>query len=183
MRISIIGSAGRGDGVNDDGNKLNLKIYLKMYHHLKEFIYSIVNEQKLKMTDIELISGGSAWSDHLAILFFFEHQEIKLTLHLPCVFIDTRFEKNKYGTVLNDLHQKFSQKCQINSLWQIEKAIELGAQTYFHDGFFRRNDLIAKTDFMIAFTFGISQPKPGGTKDTWDKFKSTNKIHFNIAKL
>ena len=179
MRISIIGSAGR----NEDADKLNLKVYLKMYHQLKEFIYSIMNANKIQLSDIELISGGSAWADHLAILFFFEHQEVKLILHLPCVFIDTRFERNRYGNVLNELHQQFSQKCEINSLWQIEKAIELGAQVYFHDGFFRRNDLIAKSDFMIAFTFGISQPKPGGTKDTWDKFKSSNKVHFNIAKL
>ena len=179
MKISIIGSAGR----NDDVEKLNLKVYLKMYHHLKEFIYSIMNEYRIKINEIELISGGSPWADHLAILFFFENPQVKLTLHFPCVFIDTRFERNRYGNILNELHQKFSEKCNMNSLWQIEKAIELGAQTYYHDGFFRRNDLIAETDFMIAFTFGINQPKPGGTKDTWDKFKSTNKIHFNIAKV
>lgn len=181
MRISIIGSAGR----KEDADKLNLKKYLRMYHTLKEFVFSIMNEKQLKASDIELVSGGSAWSDHLAILLFFEmyKEGIKLRLHLPCLFIDNEFESNTYGKTLNELHRQFSQKCEINSLLQIRQAIDLGAQVYNHNGFFRRNDEIAETDFMIAFTFGQNEPKPGGTADTWSKFKSPNKIHFCIDKL
>lgn len=181
MKISIIGSAGR----NEDANTLSVEIFNKMYIACKNFIIDVINLNQLSFSDIELVSGGSAWSDHLAVLLFLEYHTkgLLLTLHLPTNFKNTEFEYDRYGYTLNQLHQEFSKKCNIDSFSQIYQSITQGANINVYKGFFERNKYVAKTDILLAFTFGKNGPKPGGTKDTWNKCPSQNKIHICISDL
>jgi len=153
-----------------------------MYITLKKYIDQIIELNNIQYSDIELISGWSTWIDHLAILLYFEYYYlgIKLTLYLQTESYKDTFKEDNPNKLLNILHNNFSKKCNINSIEQINKAIKLGAQYKIYNGFFERNTYVAKTDMMIAFTFGKDKPSSSGTKDTWNKFKYSNKVHFYI---
>jgi len=159
---AIIGTAGR----NEDGDKLTLEHYNFMYKMAKKRVGKTV------------ISGGSAWVDHVAVRLFNRGHCEKLILYLPFQFKKGKFTDN----YLNSLHKKFSDKCGIDSLAEISEAIDNGCKVIIGNGFLDRNTMIAKkcTD-VLAFTFGSGKvPKPGGTRDTWDKVKHNNKVHVSL---
>jgi len=49
-------------------------------------------------------------------------------------------------------------------------------------GFHNRNSQVAKSDYVIAFTWGKEEPEDGGTLDTWNKSKG-KKIHISLQEL
>lgn len=136
-----------------------------------------------------MVSGGSAWADHVAVKLFLEGEFAKLELHLPAKFdcSQNKFESNQSGSRLNSLHQIFSDKTQSDTLNELSRAIsDPLTQTSIHDGFHNRNTLVAnQCDYLIAFTFNgtNSVPKEGGTKDTWDKCPHSNKMHLSLESV
>ena len=69
VTVSIIGTAGR----KSDGSKLNPKIFVDM---VKTALDTIKNVWKLE--DVELVSGGAAYADHVAVKLFLEQKIKKL---------------------------------------------------------------------------------------------------------
>ena len=62
------------------------------------------------------------------------------------------------------------------------------AQVQVWNGFHDRNDKVALSEFMIAFTPTESSPEPegGGTGYTWNKSKGTvglQKVHISLPKI
>lgn len=188
MKIAIIGSAGR----RSDGPKVSRDLYIKAFCKAKREIEKIV---KRSGGPVELVSGGAAFIDHLAVsLFLDSFMDCSLTLHLPCPF-DMKlcryeddgsrdFRKNPGGTC-NYYHKLFSQKMGGNTLSGIKRAIDKGASIFVGNGFFDRNKQVAKCDHMLAFTFGTDDiPKDGGTRNTWDIAPSSCvKTHISLASL
>lgn len=169
--ISIIGTAGR-----DKINTYTPELFNKMIITAK---YMMRN-----LTNITLISGGAAWADHIAVCLYLEGFVSKLVLHLPCKWENNKiryFDTGEFnwrtnpGGTSNYYHSNFSRIIGRNSLLDINKAIEKGAEIVIHDGFHLRNNPIANCDYMIAFTWSPTNiPAEGGTLDTWNKclFKS-----------
>src|SRR5688500_288688 len=118
------------------------------------------------------------FTDHSAISCFLLDPLCKLTLYLPCKWINGKFEdigsgdwRTNPGKTANKYHSHFSQSLGTNTLLEIQKAAELGAHldTTFH-GFHSRNNAVADSDFLIAFTWSTTgSPDDGGTLDTWKK--------------
>ena len=79
--------------------------------------------------------------------------------------------KNPGGTA-NYYHKKFQNKTGINSLSDIQVANIEGAELIpVAKGFYARNALVAKSDFILAMTFGKEdEVKEGGTADTVRKY-------------
>jgi hypothetical protein len=131
------------------------------------------------------VSGGSAWADHLAVRLYNESVIEKLILYIPSTFRteEKMFNTNYDGARLNQLHKKFSEVCNIDSLNEIALAVKKGGQVVKGDNFHHRNTMIAKKcTHLVAFTFGIDEPKKGGTYDTWVKTTQHNfKTHFSLA--
>ena len=76
--VSIIGTSGRKES-------LNLELYKKMILSTKTFL------ENLNLDYIILVSGGAAWSDHIAVTLFLNRQNYNLNikelrLYLPCQF-------------------------------------------------------------------------------------------------
>lgn len=119
-----------------------------------------------------------------------------LTLHLPTEFIikdgkpqfkDTGvkdFRRNP-GHTANLYHKYFSKQIRDNSLQQIQSAIDIGAHVKVHSGFHERNTYVAKSKYLVAFTWNDGDtPKKGtGTCDTWTKCKSSHKVHIPLSSL
>lgn len=194
--VSIIGTAGR----RGDAHKVDGKCFTAMVEAARLIIQDVF---KLKPGNVELVSGGAAVADHVAVAMFIEGKRWegkdkeqtfgRAHLHLPAKWDNGQFAgtgSRNDGSMSNFLHKQFSRDIDENSLKDIETARLLGAKLTAHNGFFARNAIVAESDYIIAFTWGNSSahPKPGGTKDTWDKAKKNgtlakNMVHIRLDKL
>jgi hypothetical protein len=187
ITCSIIGTAGRSRAKV----YLNKRTWEAMCKKAESYIEANISDDWSKT---HLISGGAAWSDHIAVNLYFKHPESTLTLHLPCKW-DTEncqyIDNGKQhwaanpGKVSNKYHGEFSTKIKENTLEQIQNAVNQGANIIdTYSGFHDRNLPVGNSDHLLAFTFSSkSYPEDGGTKFTWDKSSCKNKSHFQIQKL
>lgn len=171
--FAIVGTAGR----KDDLAKLNMDKFTRMVGLTDSILTSCFNPQYYGLSTI--VSGGSAWADHIAVRYFlYSGLKFKLKLYLPDYFVKGQFQdtgsrdwKTNPGGTLNYYHKLFKDKTGIDSLGEIEKAIEKGAEVLVEPGLFQRNTKVAESDILIALTFGKEGTvKPGGTADTVGKY-------------
>ena len=189
MRIGVIGTAGR----KDDAIRMSQELYDKMYGVLLSDLSHWTG------AEITLVSGGAAWADHLAVRAYLDKVVPHLELHFPAAFRSSKFVESSFqmcpGRIANWYHQKMAHKTNVNSLIQIQRAIDLGATYTVSSGFFQRNHLVGNVDILIAFTFGTRDSqgtnltaeqaglKDGGTAHTWDHSDASFKIHHDLTRL
>lgn len=187
LNVSIIGTAGR-----HDLDRLHNRLYETMIHKADMIISG---ERKGRY--VHLISGGAAWSDHIAVSLFLRYPERygQLTLHLPCPLV---FDTKKYqfedtgskdfrqnpGRSANMYHAPFSKALGRDTLEEIHIVEAIGARLVVHKGFFARNTEVAKCcDMLLAFTWNEGDsPSEGGTLDTWNKC-TVRKKHISLQHL
>jgi len=128
------------------------------------------------------------------VVLFLEHfEEAMLTLHLPCNWNEKsrKFHDNgskdwqtNPGHTANHYHDGFSRTVGRDTLLDIETAKLLGATLdTSHRGFHARNTYVARSQYLIAFTFGTGDvPKDGGTKYTWS-LSHAIKVHVPLQSL
>lgn len=195
ISVSVIGTA-KGDFTKN--------MFDKMVNKTVDIIENIFN---LNMNDVELVSGGAAWSDHCAVSLFLQNRDghsglnqrfrcQSLSLFFPCEwdfekvkFVDSGINdwKTNPGGLANYYHKLFTEKRgldkQKNSLKEIDEAIKKGATYEVHMGFHNRNLKVAKSDYLIAFSWSNEDhPLEGGTKHTWDNCKN-KKYHVSLSTL
>lgn len=156
---------------------------------------------RLRACDVVLVSGGAAWADHVAVRLFLDSvcDETRtpyagLHIHLPCAWDSERnraaertglkWTENP-GRLMNQLHRDFAAAMGTKTLTDISTAKALGADLTISDGFHSRNRLVARSDCVIAFTWGTSKntPKDGGTAHTWSLARTRYKIHVPLNTL
>jgi hypothetical protein len=180
VKIGIIGTAGR----NTDIYQLNKNIYEKSIAAVKTIC------QNLDPKDITLISGGSAWMDHIAVSLYLNNYISKLELCLPCEWDYNNHQFKSIGSstdwkinpayYINYLHRRFSEKIGHNTLDDLEQAIKT-CHVNIYDGFHSRNNEIAKCDWLIAFGL-TNELSDGGTKYTYNLCKG-GRIYINALCL
>jgi len=176
--IAIIGTAGR-----DKNHPMTRELWVAMHEDLHE---------RVSPQD-HLVSGGAAWSDHLAVHAFLQGWVAGLSLYLPAPLAATAFAgpARSSAAAANYYHEKFSRILGESTIAQIHEAIARGAQVSCepsvpgYGGFFSRNLKVAKAArAIIAYTFGEgNEPADGGTRDTWDKFGSGARTHVSLLNL
>lgn len=180
LSIAVIGSAGRGNDAR--------KFCRDLFEHMVKRVWREIERvsQTTSHKTIRLVSGGAAWGDHVAVALFLEGKVDQLHLHLPCPLHSKRFSGGSVSRRVNQLHEEFTRVSEVDSLGDLVKAVDMpGCSAFVHDGFFARNSEVARSaDCVIALTWSRStEPAPGGTKDTWTKSKSKNKIHISLTSL
>ncbi|MBL0929465.1 MAG: hypothetical protein IBJ15_05005 [Alphaproteobacteria bacterium] len=207
LRVAIVGSAGR----TDDGPRIaaDPAIWERMLAKARTLIYRIRERSDRSSADIQLVSGGAAFADHVAVRLFLDGDAGKLKLHLPGPF-DAQaggFAGKPSGDVatLIRYHADFKRRCGVDVAADLLQAWRRGATIETHAGFAARNAAVAReADAMIAFTFapargaaiakfepgeaGHSDPvaaglKSGGTAKTWRLCQAPLKIHADLAAL
>ena len=171
MTLAVIGTAGR-----DKSKKMTRDLW----------IWMLANAQE-RTEGEHLVSGGAAWSDHLAVAMYLTGVVDRLTLHLPAPFSGAAFvgPKNSSAAAANYYHSRFSYVRGTNSMAEIQAAIKKGCEVTFessmpgYSGMFARNDRVAQADRMLAYTFGEKEPIDGGTRYTWDKCQGS-KTHVSL---
>ena len=173
ITLAIVGTAGR----KDDSKKLNSDTFKAMCL-VAEGLMKQISESNYPIT--HLISGGAAWTDHCAVRLFLDKKVPNLRLFIPAEWDNGHFHdngiekdpiKNPGGTA-NYYHKLFQNKTFINSLSEIQVAKAYGAELLTcRGGFHGRNAMVAKSDFILACTFGDGPMlKDGGTADTVRKY-------------
>ena len=132
------------------------------------------------------------FADHIAVHLFLCNEVSRLLLHFPAKWIQKpkphfedngKSDQNNPGKMANIYHRHFSKTTGIDSLMQIQQAIQIGAYFKVHNGFQERNKHVAMSNKLIAFTWGEGdKPKPGGTLNTWRLCKG-RRIHVPYASL
>jgi len=172
ITLAIVGTAGR----KDDAKRLTRKHFEAMCIVASGLVEQI-NESNYPIT--HLVSGGAAWADHVAVRLFLDKKVPGLRLFLPAAFEDGSYHDNgnkdayeNSGGTANYYHKQFQQRTNINSLTDILIAQTHGAELIpVLKGFHARNSLVAKSDFILACTFGDGKMvKDGGTADTVRKY-------------
>lgn len=190
IRVAVIGTAGRDSGAANS-KQLDATVFQKMCAVTTQIM---VEDWKLDLTQVTLVSGGSAWSDHVAVQLFLHNPlfaSSKLLLFLPCKFIDGKFVDEQAwhhcGKTLNELHAQFSAKLGHSTLQDIELAVKRGATLDSSGrGFFARNLKVGRSDYMIALSAATGdRPSDGGTAHTWRNATtvSANRKHVSLSKL
>lgn len=181
MKLAIIGTAGRAT----DG---------KILASRPDLYLDTMKRAALKVADLTnsttLLSGGAAWSDHIAILLFLDNpSRFRLQLELPAPLVTdgdgksfddngTGNFKNNPGAVSNHYHRLFKKaliKLQPNwspfiDFKRIYDYAEYSSRVTY--GFLNRNLIVAReANHCIAMTFGNgAQLKDGGTAHTMSHF-------------
>lgn len=193
-RVAIIGFAGGHVPVSMHG-KLNGQLYRQMLASA-EMIITV--RWGLDWSQVELVSGGAPWGDHVAVSLYLLHDPAGLRIFAPCTwladtgrFIENEpggFWSNRSGTTENQLHEKFIAQTGNQSFDDLRAAVAVGAVIdSSHAGFHARNLAIgASCDYLIAFSWASStkEPTEGGTQDTWRNAAShVRKVHIPMGSL
>lgn len=191
ITLAIIGTAGRMDEykrLSKDSFKAMCIVAEALIKQLEESNYPVSH----------IVSGGSAWADHVAVKMFLDKTVEHLRLFIPCDFDNGSFadneESRKYNypaKTLNQLHTQFSRSTSINSLTEIQLAKGEGAEILpCKGGFYGRNAMVAKSDILLAMTFGVgNMVKEGGTADTVRRYLARvdkegffdKSFHYNLT--
>ncbi len=176
-RLAVIGSAGRGL----DGRSITRELYAAMYR----LTVMTMQEHGIR----HLVSGGAAYSDHMAVLAYLNGDAAHLTLHLPAPFladgadvfdVTAGGQAGQAAGTANRYHRQMESSIRVPGLSLIAKAIEKGAAVTVSSGFHARNSLVAaEADVVLAFTFG----KPGKTSSLYyvDSFVTGNDGHASYV--
>lgn len=167
ITLSIIGTAGR----KDDADRLSKQHFDAMC----TIAIGVIDEcARINYPITTLVSGGAAWADHVAAKLYLDNKVPNLRLYLPCAFDGGSYYDNgkkgieNPGGTCNYYHHKFRRLTNINSLTQLLIAKNRGAELInVEKGFYARNAMVAKSDFLLAMTFGNgAEVKAGGTAHT-----------------
>lgn len=192
-RIAVIGSAGR----QQDAQLVSRPLFNAMVRAASDRLLRWDKDP----TNSKLVSGGAAFSDHVAVSLHFKYSW-PLELWFPCSwdhqgkqFLDTGkrdFRVNPGGTS-NFHHRNFSRSMGVDpnhsletldKLWQLSRIKNSLVTIHLGEGFFDRNNGVAKVERLIAFTRGTGNvPCDGGTADTWGKSKAGTKVHIPLGSL
>ena len=177
ISLAICGTAGR----RESGKRLSRQHFEAAYAIAEELLKQI-NECNYPIT--HLVSGGAAYMDHIAVKLFLNNKVPHLRLFLPAIWENSSYYDNRIsnmvknpGEYANYYHERFQRVTGINSLSEIQIAKSRGAELIDRNkqgkslGFYARNALVAKSDFLFACTFGDGRiVKEGGTADTVRKY-------------
>jgi hypothetical protein len=177
IRIAIVGSAGKTADELKKLSKTKLEAVAKK-------VNSYIKSLGLTPRNTILVSGGSAWIDHVAIQLYLTNKFSGLELYLPCSFdlSEKIFEDTPEGKSLNKYHQACADKIGVDVFEELYKVIcDDYVTCEVHPGFFNRNSkIVENADHLLAFTFGEDAPSSGGTFNTWSKAAHLPRTHFNL---
>lgn len=182
--LAIIGTAGR-----DKAQQMDSHLWRAMVDDACSRVHP----------DDELVSGGAAWADHLAVTLFLDAKVSGLKLFLPAPLtlspsnqwcFESRGPRSSGGAA-NYYHDKFALALGYPTMEQIAQAILTGASVHAQPaaagfgGMFARNKLVAQAaNAALAYTFGAgAEPADGGTRNTWDQIESADKTHVDLQQL
>lgn len=157
-KLAIIGTAGR----KEDQDRLIGENYQRMV----EASIKLITHLTIDPTNLTLVSGGAAWSDHvvvtLALIGVVPYENV--IIHLPAELTEGGYTGDnewsiKVARTANYYHKLFSRKVGIASISELVSIRNKGAQFLVDKGGFKsRNTKVANAvsdnGVLLAYTFG-----------------------------
>jgi len=188
--VSIIGTAG-----GKEGGVLTSGLFNQMVHRARSII---IKDFQLIPENVILVSGGAAWSDHVAVELYLQDIESPpsrwggLQIYFPCPWLVDRVAHldngqsgwtNNPGRLANKLHTTFANQMGRSTQADFFAVQSLGATLSCRSGFHARNAVVAESQYLIAFTFGPNMEEyRGGTAHTWN-LSHGHKHHVSLETL
>jgi hypothetical protein len=185
--VSVIGTAGG----KESANMLTVALYTAMIRRAESII---TEEFKLDPASVTLVSGGAAFSDHVAVELYNAKPNRWKDLHIyfPCQWLTPQIRhldtgvhdwRTNPGKLANTLHTQFAYILGRNTQVDFVTAQSSGAKFFYSQGFHARNAYVAGSQYLIAFTFGPNMDEyKGGTAHTW-KLCLGRKVHVSLDNL
>ena len=138
----------------------------------------------LPRRDVVLVSGGSAWSDHVAVSLYLDAVQSMspfagLRLYLPCA-IDVKSNAftplDRCGRILNKLHAQFGRTCGMNTVGEIVMALRTGATATVSHGFLACDVRILESHFLLTFVAKGTQVRVGKTDRLFRSYRGKQLI-------
>lgn len=180
--VAIIGTAGR-----DKTRPMTADLWEAMLADVRGRLFA----------SDHLVSGGAAWSDHLAVAAFLRGWTGGgLTLYLPAPLErgawGVRFAGGggTSGAAANYYHARFKAVTGVDGLAQIALAAQAGALVHAqpvargYTAMFARNAQVARAaSACLAYTWGATEPVDGGTVSTWRQMSGIERQHVSLWRL
>lgn len=186
--LSIVGTAGAGPG----GAGLTRDHYDRMMLVVMKVMRTFGAER--------VVGGGSPWAGHLAVRLAIDRvvPAARLTLRLPCGFELGLFDAGTpAGRIANAGHRAFAAATAIDSLGEVDDAIDRGCEVETLPDLRARNDALGACDGLLAFCRGPGTPwvprigGDGATSDdlglvggavrrTWDASDARVRVHVPV---
>lgn len=182
--VAIVGTAGRRDAAT----RLTYPLWLGMVREAERFLAGLPRPW-------DVVSGGAAWADHVAVRLFLDGKVNSLALYLPtdfCMFgheflpspSDTACTANHYHRAFTEAVRATGGPSDFDSLDEVAEAIRRGTRIEVGAGFKSRNYGVGRTEALLAFTFGEGKvPADGGTAHTWRTSAAPLKVHVPLGTL
>jgi hypothetical protein len=192
LRIAIIGSAGRGKYAS----LVTRDLYIAMLEDAKHLVQKYRTHPLTgEVRPVCLVSGGAAFSDHLAVSLYLGDHVDRLELKLPCMFNNaTRcFVENSTGRTANYYHREFCQYTasrSSSSLEQLGKIVEESRTSEqidvsMYSGFKARNLAVGDVDILICYHWGSQDfpPRGSGSRHCWSNSRALVKTFRDLGQL
>jgi hypothetical protein len=176
--VAIIGTANRDR---------DPRMTAAMFERMVEAAHDAICAAKLAPERVQLVSGGAAWADHVAVRLFRSSRGYKsLRLCLPAPWDPQRKQYDtatQDGARSNQLHRSFSSCVGDDTLAELHETTRVASHRVFR-GFKARNKEVATSALTVALTWGSGQPPSrSGTGQTWRMCGVRRKRHIDLASL
>ena len=201
--VSIIGTAG-----GKETGALTSTLFERMVDRARSII---TKDFGLNPENVILVSGGAAWSDHVAVELYLQgatRPDVSLVnvnppgtepsrwgglqIYFPCPWLVDRVAHldngqsgwmANPGRLANKLHTTFANRMGRSTQADFFAAQSRGAILSNRSGFHARNAVVAESQYLIAFTFGPNMEEyRGGTAHTWNLCRGY-KQHVSLETL
>lgn len=183
VSLAIIGTAGRDQATMSKATKQSIEAMVAA-------AAKYLKEEELEDKNVEIVSGGAAVADHVAVLLYLRGYVKRLRLCLPSLWDSAKRQYKESGLLTvagrrsNQLHLQFQRVSGISSLDQLHSVVtdkihRNNVKIEFYEGFQERNRAIAEyADHLLAF--GFDKDMTAGTAQTYNLCKSPRKMYIVI---
>lgn len=160
----------------------------KTFESISERYEDIINAASTMVNyNQTIVAGGSGLSDHVAVSLYLRGKVGRISLYLPAPFDmeKQRFVNNRYGALLNKLHDHFKQNTGYDSLARLADVISMNdgdrVRIEVIGGYENIANAVAQSNVLISFS-NADVPESQRGLEIWNKHKG-HKVHFNVNNM
>lgn len=164
-------------------NEYDFFVYKKVYKEISEMIQTVLEDKKINISDIGMVSGMARGVDEIFAIYAMKNN-IPLILSIPNS-IDWHQNRDKsrgiraqavmYEDILNYVKDRISNGCTISKINEIKK--DYNGKEYKYANFARNTNIVDESDIILSYY----KYESSGTKDAIFKAKSEKKYYGNVS--
>lgn len=154
---------------------------IAVFEYVEQVYKDFIEKNNFKKSDITLVSNGYPWINHIPVSIFLKDEEyagIELCMPTEINSKEKQFLNTHEGRVLNELHKKYKDISNIDSLDNLSRIVQArkpNKKQIIKRGYKQANTLMVRNcDYVLVF--GFSDIPEG---ELWNKILC-NKEYFML---